>query len=306
MTIRIRTTAAVTVLCLLLQAQVVCAAPVSEPKASMLTWNEFEKIPLPPPGSKIAYGEAPQQFGELRLPEGKGPFPVVVLVHGGCWLAEFNYVYITRLAAAMVAQGYAVWTIEYRRLGDAGGGWPNTLLDPARATDHLRELAKAYPLDLSRVVSVGHSAGGHLALWLAARGKLKLGSDLYVVNPLPLKAVVGLAAITDLHTYRVGPADSCNASVDQLMGGSDARYPQRYAQASPLALLPLGVPQWLIQGELDRIVPVTSVSAYAQAATAKGDLVNLRVLPQAGHFEPVAPQPPAWAALKEALAAALK
>ena len=295
-------------LCLLPQAAL-CTPEVDAPMSKTLSWSEFEQLPLPAAGERIAYGAAPQQFGELRLPSrkvhGAGPFPVVILIHGGCWLADFTYVHITRLAAAMAEQGMAVWTIEYRRLGDAGGGWPNTLLDPARAADHLRELARSHPLDLKRVVSVGHSAGGQLALWLAARHKLPVDSPLHLKNPLPLHGVIGLAAITDLHTYRIGPADSCNASVDQLLGGSPEQHAQRYAQASPLALLPLGVPQWLLQGERDRIVPATSASAYAQAARSGGDMATLVALPEAGHFELVAPQPPAWPQLLQALRQAL-
>lgn len=292
-------------LCLLPQAAL-CAAPAEKPMSPTLSWSEFEKLPLPSPGEKIAYGEAAQQFGELRLPAGQGPFAVAVLIHGGCWLNAFNHVYITRLAAALTQQGIATWTIEYRRLGDEGGGWPNTLLDAARATDHLRVLAKTHALDLSRVASVGHSAGGQLALWLAARGKLPQDSALYREQPLPLSGVVGLAAITDLHTYRIGPPDSCNASVDPLMGGPPEQHAARYAQASPRALLPLGVPQWLVQGGQDRIVTATSAAAYVQAATAAGDLATLVALPEAGHFELVAPQLPAWAPLLQALKAALR
>ena len=291
-------------LCLLPQAAL-CAAPAEKPMPPTLSWSEFEKLPLPPPGLKIAYGDALQQFGELRLPAGTGPFPVAVLIHGGCWLNAFHYTYITRLAAAMAGEGIAVWTLEYRRLGDEGGGWPHTLLDAARATDHLRVLARQHPLDLKRVVSIGHSAGGQLALWLAARHRLPADSALYVKDPLRLAGVIGLAAITDLHTYRIGPPDSCNASVDQLMGGSPEQHAPRYAQASPLALLPMGVPQWLIQGGQDRIVTTTSVSSYVNAATASGDLATLVALPEAGHFELVAPQPPAWAPLRQVLRQAL-
>lgn len=290
-------------LCAVSHAALAQMTPLAMPKT--LSWNEVEKLPLPAAAEKIAYGSAPQQFGELRVPQGKGPFPVVVLIHGGCWLADFNYVHITRLAALMVQQGAAVWTIEYRRLGDADGGWPNTLLDAGHAADYLRVLAKKHPLDLQRVISIGHSAGGQLALWLAARDKLPADSELHLKDPLKLKAIIGLAAITDLETYRIGPPDSCNASVDQLLGGTPEKYPLRYAQTSPLALLPLGVPQWLIQGELDLIVPATSTGAYHQAAMAAGDVMSLTALPNTGHFEMVAPQAPVWPVLQTALRQAL-
>lgn len=255
-----------------------------------ISWKEIAALPAPAAGQKLAYGAAPQQFGELRLPAGQGPFPVAVLVHGGCWLAAYDYQYFNHLAAALTARGVATWTIEYRRLGDEGGGWPNTLLDVAKATDHLRELAKAQPLDVQRVVSIGHSAGGQLALWLGARAQLPETSDLHLPAPLALKGVVGLAPITDLAQYRIGKPDSCNVSVDQLMGGSDAQQPARYAQASPLALLPLGVPQVLVQGGKDPIVPLDAVAAYAKAAVAKGDAVTQRIEPALGHFDPAVPQ----------------
>lgn len=259
-------------------------------QAAPITWKEVAAIAPPPAGEKISYGAAPQQFGELRMPEGKGPFPVAIIIHGGCWLAAYDYVYINPLAAALTAQGIATWTIEYRRLGDEGGGWPNTLLDVAKATDHLRVIAKSHAIDTRRVVSMGHSAGGHLALWLGARHKLPKKSALHLKKPLKLKGVVGLAPITDLASYRVGPPDSCNASVDQLLGGSDTQQADRYAQASPLALLPLGLPQRLVQGGKDPIVPLAAVSAYAAAASQAGDDAKVIADEALGHFDPAVPQ----------------
>ena len=268
---------------------------------SPLTWSELQARPLPPSVPRIPYGRAAQQFGELRVPSGRGPFPVVILVHGGCWLAEFDYVYMTRLSAALTAAGYATWTPEFRRIGDAGGGWPNTLLDVGAAADALRTLAPNHHLDLHRVVAIGHSSGGHLALWLAARHRLAADSALYATAPLPLAGVVGLAAITDLATYRVGPADSCNASVDQLLGGTPQTVPQRYAQASPRALLPLGVAQVLIQGGLDPIVKPESARDYVDAAQAAGDAATLALIGEDGHFDLANPEGAAWTQLQDAL-----
>lgn len=258
--------------------------------AAPISWKQVAAMVQPAAGKKIAYGPAPQQFGELRMPEGKGRFPVVVLIHGGCWLAEYDHQYVRPLAAALTAQGIATWTIEYRRIGDAGGGWPGTFLDVGKATDGLRRIAKTHRIDLKRVISMGHSAGGQLALWLGARQQLGKGSALYLPKPLALKGVVGLAAITDLAQYRIGPPDSCNASVDQLMGGTAEQQPRRYAEASPLALLPLGVPQWLVQGGQDSIVPLASVTAYAAAAEKAGDKLTVSVDDALGHFDPAVPQ----------------
>ena len=291
---------------LLLALAALSVAP-SSARAAPLSWGEVQALSLPAAGQRIAYGDDPLQFGELRLPAqtGAAPVPVLVLLHGGCWLNQFDYQYMTRLAAAFTQSGYATWTPEFRRVGDSGGGWPNTLRDAALATDDLAKLARRYPLDLGRVVAMGHSAGGQLALWLAARGKLPPDSPLYSPRPLRIHAVIGLDAITDLAAYRIGPADSCHAAVDQLMDGTPQTRPRRYAEASPLALLPLGVPQWLIQGGEDPIVSPESVRAYAAAAARAGDHVTVMELPGAGHFESAVPRGAAWdaelAALREAV-----
>lgn len=275
---------------LLLAASLLSTASLAAP----ISWKDVIATPQPPAGERIAYGPAPQQFGELRMPLAKAgakrKVPVAVLIHGGCWLAEYDYRYFNPLAAALAAQGIATWTIEYRRLGDTDGGWPHTLLDVAKATDHLREIAKTHALDTKRVVSIGHSAGGQLALWLAARPQLKKSSALYQPKPLALRGVVGLAAITDLHRYRIGEPGSCNSSVDQLMGGTPDQQPTRYAEASPRALLPLGVAQWLIQGGKDPIVPAAAVADYIAAAKSAGDVVSISEDAELGHFDPAVPQ----------------
>lgn len=294
-------------------AAVVCAFALWQPPAasaaemnrSRLSWSEVEALPLPPASERIAYGDAPEQFGELRLPSGEGPFAVVMLIHGGCWLSDFDYAHLTRVAAALTHAGYATWTVEYRRLGNDGGGWPGTFLDVAQAADHLRPLAKKFPLDLKRVVAVGHSAGGQLALWLAARAGLPEDSALYRPQPLPLTGVIGLAAITDLATYRIGDEGSCHSSVDPLLGGAPAQVPERYAQTSPLALLPLHRPIWLIQGDDDPVVEPASAAAFIAAAQAKGDRAILTSVPT-GHFELVVPQGAAYEALLTALAVLLR
>ncbi len=258
-------------------------------------------MPLPAPAKRITYGSGPQQFGELRLPKGAGPFPVVVLVHGGCWMAAFDYVYITRLAAWLADRGVATWTIEYRRVGDEGGGWPGTFLDVANATDDLRQLAKSAPLDLQRVYAAGHSAGGQLALWLAARARLPKESEIYRPNPLPIRGVLGLAAVTDLYDYRKGPPDSCHGSVDQVLGGAPEKFPRRYAEASPRQLLPLGVPQIFIDGADDPIVDPASVRTYVEAAKKAGDRAVMLTLPGAGHFEASVVRPQTEAVFEQAL-----
>ncbi len=142
--------------------------------------------PAPPVDHRLSYGTDEFQFGDLRLPKGAGPHPVAIVIHGGCWMSEYGLSYMGHLSAALTEAGVATWCVEYRRVGNQGGGWPGTFEDVARAADHLRKIAKTYPLDLNQVIAVGHSAGGHLALWLAARKLLpkdskKKGDDAKLV-----------------------------------------------------------------------------------------------------------------------------
>ncbi|MGQ0622524.1 MAG: alpha/beta hydrolase [Panacagrimonas sp.] len=298
------------VACVLLLATSACRGIGPAPKLDPpVSWNTLQALPLPASGRRIEYGEAGQQFGELRLPEeqGQGPFPVVVILHGGCWLNAFDYEYITRIAARLTRDlQVATWTVEFRRIGDPGGGWPGTFLDVGDATDHLRGLAIEHRLDLSKVVTMGHSAGGHLALWLATRHRLPTDSALYRKDPLAIRGVVGLAAITDLAAYRIGPEGSCHSAVDELIGGPPSLHAMRYAQASPRALLPLGVPQWLVQGAGDPIVPAQSAKNYVAAAVAAGDKVELMLDERAGHFDPVAPDSVSWPLLIKAVEQAVR
>jgi acetyl esterase/lipase len=278
-------------------------APTTPPAPAArgpVTWAEVAALPVPAPDHRVAYGPDALQFGELRLPEGPGPHPVAVFIHGGCWRSEYDLRHVASAGAALARRGVAVWTPEYRRIGDAGGGWPGTFGDVARATDHLRALAREHPLDLDRVVLVGHSAGGHLALWLAARDRLPAGSPLASADPLPVHGVVALAGITDLRAYGAAPG-SCNASVPLLLSGAPEEVPDRYAQASPAELLPLGVPQRLLHGALDAIVPVEQSRAFAERASARGDDARLVRIERAGHFDLVAPFSPAWTRVEEAV-----
>lgn len=273
----------------------------SDLEAKTLTWSELGDMPLPAPGEHITYGKGVQQFGALRVPKGDGPFPVVLVIHGGCWQNAFDYVYMTRLAAWFTEHGVATWTIEYRRLGDGGGGWPGTFLDVAAATDALRDIAAKSRLDLNRVYAAGHSAGGQLALWLASRTKLSESSELYRKDPVAIRGVLGLAAITNLEKYRVGPPNSCHSSVEPLLGGGPDRVGSRYAETSPSQRLPLGVPQIFIQGEKDPIVEAASVREYVEAAKKSGDAAVILSLPDAGHFESCVVLPQTKSVFEEAL-----
>lgn len=273
--------------------------------AAPLQWSELQAKAPPASGQRIAYGRAPSQFGDLRVPEGPGPHPVLVMLHGGCWLRGVGLDTLSHLADALTREaGVATWNLEYRRLGELGGGWPGTLLDAALGTDHLRTVAAGHRLDLTRVASLGHGSGGQLALWLASRERLTPASALYRSQPLALRGTVGLSPITDLETFADAPG-SCNAAVDDLLGGSARQHLGRYTQASPRALLPLGVPQWLIHGVLDTVVDVRSAQRYAAEARDNGDAVQLDEIAQAGHLEPVLPGSDAWPAVLKAVRAVL-
>ena len=258
-------------------------------------------LTLPPSGAdaRIRYGPDAEQFCDLRLPSGPGPYPVVVTVHGGYWRARYGLDYMGHVCAALTAAGAATWNVEYRRLGNPGGGWPGTLLDVAHAADALREQAGRYALDLTRVVSLGHSAGGQLALWLAGRHRVPAGSEVAAPDPLPLRGAVSLAGVLDLRRgYELRLSDEV---IRLLLGGSPAEYPDRYAAASPLELAPLGVRQVILHGTADENVPIELSRRYAAAAQAAGDAVELVPLPGAGHFEVVDPRSREWPAVAAAV-----
>jgi acetyl esterase/lipase len=268
-------------------------------------WQSSRDIltrPAPPADHRLSYGPNEFQFGELRLPKGAGPHPVAIVIHGGCWMSQYGLSYMGHLSAALAEAGVATWNVEYRRVGNQGGGWPGTFEDASRATDHLRPIAKTYQLDLNRVIAVGHSAGGHLALWLAARKILPKDSPVYSPDPLPLRGVVSLAGITDLR--RAGTA--CDANVPQLMGGSVQDKAAVYDQASPIELLPLGTPSAIVQGDSDTIIPLAMAKDYADAAKKKGDDAKLVAIEKAGHFEVVDPKSFAWEAVRNEVFALLK
>jgi len=257
----------------------------------LMTSGDLACFESPEPDQRIPYGDDALQFGELRLPEGAGPHPAAILIHGGCWLSEFDITHLRKLAAALTRTGIATWAIEYRRVGNPGGGWPGTFQDVARGADHLRVLARSHPLDLGRVLAVGHSAGGHLALWLAARSKLTEREPFRAENPVLPGAVLGLAPAPDLaYLHEQGVCDSV---IEKLLGGSPESQPDRYAMGSPMNLIPLGVPQILILGKHDaNWAPVGR--RYFEAAKATGDDVRIIDAPESGHFEMIDPDSTTW------------
>ena len=230
-------------------------------------------------------------MGDLWLPSSacrRGPLPVIVMLHGGFWRSGYTKVLMTGLARDACRQGWAVWNVEYRRLGPlgGGGGWPHTFLDAAAAIDHVTRLDR-FDADLGRVVAVGHSAGGLLALWAAGRGRLPV--DAPGSSPLVrLAAVVSLAGVTDLRRAATPGGD-----VVRLMGGSSVEVTDRYFLTSPVERLPLGVPQLVVHGRDDRVVPVARSAAYVEQARAAGDDATFAEVP-GGHRRLLLPSAPGW------------
>jgi acetyl esterase/lipase len=242
---------------------------------------------------RLVYGPQPLQFGELYLTGSAGPHPVVILIHGGYWRARHGLDLMTGLAEDLAVRGIAAWNIEYRRMGDQGAGWPGTFLDVALAADYLRTIAPAYDLDLLRVITIGHSAGGHLAFWLAARPHIGQNSPLANDNPLALLGAISLAGVVDLElAWRLKLS---NGAVIDLLGGDFDEVPERYIAASPAALLPLGIPQILIHGTADESVPLQMSLAYLAKAQAANDVVKLIELEGVDHFALIDPTSDAWA-----------
>ena len=238
------------------------------------------------------YGTAHRcQTGELLLPRRRGPHPVVVTIHGGSWAAFYSKIVMRPIAADLARRGWAVWNIEYRRVGRGqGGGWPATFLDVAAAIDHLRELDA--PLDLAHVTVLGHSAGGQLALWAAGRGALPDGAPGAdpLVEPV---AAISQAGVNDLaQTYR----ESGGGAVGWLMGGSPDTYPDRYAIGDPIERVPLAIPVLLVHCSDDRTVSVRRSRNYALAAREAGGSVELVELEggEQAHRAHVNPDSEAW------------
>lgn len=261
--------------------------------------TDILELPPPPADVRITYGDAPSQFGELRLPAGPGPHPLAIGIHGGFWRARYGLSHYGHVAAALTAMGFASWSIEYRRIGEEGGGWPGTLLDVGAAADFARELAQRYPLDLARTITVGHSAGGHLALWLAGRARIDPASELWQADPLPIALAVPLAGVADLRaSWGLALSDQVTG---EFLGGSPDAVPERYAAASPRELLPLGVRQLVVHGHDDDSVPFAIGQSYALAAQAAGDMVELLELPDTDHFAVIDPRTPQWATIASAI-----
>jgi pimeloyl-ACP methyl ester carboxylesterase len=262
--------------------------------APLMDWADLTERPLPRPTRQIAYGALPHQVAQLWLPEGAGSFPVVLMAHGGCWLSDVANLSLMNYAAEdLRRRGIAVWNIEYRGVDRPGGGYPGTFQDVAAAADLLGQVGPAYHLRTDRVIAFGHSAGGHLALWLAARGRIADGSALKTARPLPIAAVVSSGGLPDLEAVRAHGI--CGAdTVARLVGEPTAGHRRIYADTSP-AELGAGVDkEQLISGDQDAIAPPALADAYRAKMKQRGADIGAVTVLNTGHVELISPGTAAW------------
>ncbi len=252
----------------------------------------------PPADARIRYGDDPSRFVDLRLPDGDGPYPAAIVIHGGYWRSRYTLDHLGWFCADLTAGGIATWSIEYRRVGMPGGGWPGSFHDVALAARFLFDNVARLGIDPARVVVTGHSAGGQLASWLASTGRVPPGSPVSV-QPLPFAAAIPIAGVLDLvqgANDRLG-----NGAIQDLLGGEPVDLPDRYAATSPVALAPSSVPHILIHGESDDVVPPNQAGRYLATARAAGARVTLVEVPGADHFDVIDPGSPHWPTVRNAI-----
>ena len=281
-----------------LMAACLSLSGIGSASGGTMRWPDLLDRPRPKADARIPYGSDPLQFVDLWLPKGKTPHPVVLMVHGGCWQSDIADASIMNyIADALRTRGIAVWNIEYRGVDRAGGGYPGTFRDVAAAADMLGKEGPRYHLATDHIVAFGHSAGGHLALWLAARGRIARSSALYDAKPLPIAAAISIGGLPDLEAAQIPPGDTCDAEpVRKLIGTATLERPDLYGDTSPAAMMPFATPQILVNATRDRISPPAFAESYARKAKAQGVEVHRVTVPDEGHVELIAPDTASWAA----------
>lgn len=287
------------------------AAAACAQQPNTMRWPDLLERPRPSGSITIPYGTDPLQVGDLWLPTNSASltqtFPVVLMVHGGCWQTDIaDRSIMDWIAADLAGQGIAVWNIDYRGVDRPGGGYPGTFADVAAAADHLRTIAPQHRLDTSRIVAFGHSAGGHLALWLAGRPRLTATSVLAGGDPLPIASVIASGALPDIEAALALENNGCTTSaMPALTGTATPARPDPFADTSIPNLLPLGVRQIFVNASADTIAPPSLATNYAAKADAVGEEIDIVTIAGEGHVELIAPGTRAWAAEVAAIKAEL-
>jgi acetyl esterase/lipase len=272
-----------------------CATLATAAVAAPMKLADYLALAGPTPTATYAYGKAPSQYAELFIPAGRGPFPVAVLVHGGCWTKEFGGIgQLRNMAGALATRGIAVWNVEYRRVDEDGGGYPGTYQDINAALDMLAAQAPRQGLDLARIVAVGHSAGGQLVQWVAGRSRIAPSSPLFQAQPLPVRQIVSLGGLADLRREQALIKSSCERDMVDLTGLPSTTRPDVFSDTNAAELMPNGSHTVLITGELDTVSPPRVAHDYAARARAAGDRADVVILPGASHYDEVATSSPAW------------
>ena len=282
--------------------------PSSVSASDPVELSTFIALPRPAPTLEIPYGANSSQAIDVFLPDGPGPHPVAILIHGGCWkdIPGAGREQLRHLGPELTRQGIAVWSIGYRRADEPGGGYPGTFHDVAEAIDRIQSEADRFHLDLSRTVLVGHSAGGHLALWAAARRHLLATSALYNSAPFVPRHVISLAGIGDLKAFARYVSTICGPGIIERLTTRMPGSGEVFDEVSPAALPAPDAQIVMVSGVLDRLVPPYVAYGYARALRSKGAIpAQLLNIPDAGHFDLVTPGVPAWSEVGGWLSAAV-
>jgi acetyl esterase/lipase len=252
--------------------------------------EDILSLPPPPADQRVAYGADPNQFMDVRIPTGKGPHPALLNVHGGFWRAKYDLGHAGHLCEALRSAGVATFNVEYRRVGNEGGGWPGSFADIRSAYNYMRQAHAGFHLDEKRLTVMGHSAGGQLALCLAG-------------HESSLRSAISLAGVVDLK--RAFTLHLSNDAVVEFLGGKPSEVPDHYHEADPMELSVTHARQWLLHGTEDDTVPVAFSRDYATAKKKTGERVELMEVAKAGHFDFIDPRSEAWKQVKSAVLSAL-
>jgi acetyl esterase/lipase len=251
--------------------------------------DDILNLPPPKADARVAYGSDPNQFADLRVPKAKGLHPLAICIHGGYWRAKYDLEYLGHICAALTANGIATANLEYRRVGNAGGGWPGTFADIRSAYQFVIQKAAQYEFDTRRIIGIGHSAGGQLALCLAGHEN-------------GLAAAISLAGVVDLlQAYKLHLS---NDAVVEFLGGTPTEVPDHYREADPMKLA-IRIPQYLVYGTLDDVVPPVLAEDYVSFKRKTREDVRPVEIAGAGHFEIIDPRTPAWREVQKAVLGSL-